>query len=434
MSGLVRGKIECYLNTFARNALQQACFKLMYDYFTSHPNYTLIALQYGSSTQVTNSPAGSSGTGTGFYDQANSFGFNAFFVVRSNATTVRPFDVYHLFQWSGAPNTGGQSMGTAPGAPALVVGSTQPINNNQTFMAYAAAIGVGGTGGSTGSPNNGNPWKGTQNGNGADTKPATGPIWGAPTGGGTGVMIWPRSNNNVGSHRNQTQNMCAWGPSFSSDANFPTRLHIVGDDDSFVLFVDYNDNGQVVAGYSGIYTPRNNVSIPYPYVVFSSYNVLPFNVSSQNSSYVTSVANSVYGDIAGTSTQQGGIVTPLSATVVGAMMDHYSIFAQSVDFWPDHAFSVATYNQLDIPVGIYEVGGPQTYTAFLGQIDFIREMYNVPQYGVSSDYSRIFVGGSNTLQALRYALPWDKTTRTVPRSGFTRNGVNFVAPSLNPNT
>src|SRR5579884_134895 len=223
MSGLVRGKIECYLNTFSRNALQQACFKLMYDYFTSHPNYTLIALQYGSTTQVTNSPAGSSGTGTGFYDQANSFGYNAFFVVRSNATTTRPYDVYHMFQWSGAPNQGGQSFGTAPGAPALVNGSSQPVDGNHTFMGYAAAIGIGGTGESSLSPNNGNPWKGTTNNNGADTKPSTGPIWGAPAGGGTGVIIWPRSNSNYGSHRQQTQNMGAVGSTFSSDANLDRK-------------------------------------------------------------------------------------------------------------------------------------------------------------------------------------------------------------------
>ena len=424
MSGLVRGKIECYFNTFSRNALQQCCFKVTYDYFTSHPNYTLIASNFGATTQVSNSPAGSSGTGTGFYDQPASFGYNAWFVIRSNATAVRPFDVYHMFQWSGAPNQGGVSFGTTPGNPGLINGSTQPIDNNHTFMAYAAAIGIGGTGGSALSPANGNPWKGTTAANGTDTKPTVGPIWGAPTGGGTGVIIWPRSNSNYGAHRAQTQNMGALGSSFSNDANFPNRFHIVGDDDSWVLFNDYGDIGTgFTMGYSGLYTPRNNVTVPYPYVVIDSYNGLPWAVAAESA---------IYGDIAGTSAQQGGIVTPLSATVVSAVMDHYSLFSQDANFWPDRSVSPPVFNQLDIPVGSFETGGPQDFCGFLGQIDFIREMYNVPQYSVSSDYSRIFIG-TTTVNQIKWALPWDKATKTVPRSGQNRNGITFVAPSLNPN-
>ena len=38
--------------------------------------------------------------------------------------------------------------------------------------------------------------------------------------------------------------------------------------------------------------------------------------------------------------------------------------------------------------------------------------------------------GSTTLAATKYSVPWDKETKTVPRSGNTRQGYSFVAPSL----
>ena len=113
-------------------------------------------------------------------------------------------------------------------------------------------------------------------------------------------------------------------------------------------------------------------------------------------------------------------------------MDHYGTFATDSNFWPDKAFNTVTYNMLDIPVGCYEPYGAVNYTGFFGQIDFLREMYNVPAYGVTSDYSRVFIG-EQALEQTKWAIPWDKATRTVPKSGITRNGVTFVAPSLNPN-
>jgi len=429
MSGLVRGKVECAINAgtaalnidannayFSRCALMQACFKGLYDYFTSHPNYSLIALQYGNTT----GPGFSSpGTGTNYYDTPGSFGHNAFFVVRANATTARPYDVYHLFQWAGvtawAANSG---WNQSPGAPSLCAGYLFP-NNSGVYagVGHAAAIGIGGTGGSALSTSNGNPWKGTQNANGTDTKPSTGPIWGAPAGGGTGVIIFPRSNDGAtGAFKSQTQNL---GTLFncSTDGQL-TRFHIVGDDDSWVLAWDWNDTSNYVLSYSGLYVPRANVTVPYPYCVIDSWNGCPLQYGD----------GTVYGDIVGISLNQGGIVSPLSGTCAQMQLDHYNVFTSDTNFWPDHCFNTLSFNMLDIPVGIYEPY-PQQISGFLGQIDFFREMYNVPTNGVSSDYSRMFVGAP-AIASSKYAIPWDKTTHTVPRSGNTRTGVTFVAPSL----
>jgi len=420
MSGLIRGKIECVATTLPQNRqnIVQIMFKNMYDFFAAHPNYTLIALQYGNSTNLVPGSA-SSGTGTNYWDQPLSFGFNAFFVVRANATAARPFDVYYLIQWAGAPNvTANSGIGVAPGAPALSNGqSSIQGSNNEAGIIMQVAIGIGGSGGSALSPSNGNPWKGTSNANGADTKATTGPVWGAPAGGGTGVIIFPRSNDNFGAFHSLAQN--GGNIAFYGSEPAQARFHLIGDDDSWVFANDGADNGSYSITFNGLYTPRTSLTITYPFCSVMSVST-PWTYTDE----------SIYGDIAGTSNQQGGVVQLLSGTVAQMQLDHYSNFATDPNFWPNKQFASTTYDELTIPIGIYEAGTSQdNISGFLGQIDFVREMYNVPTNGVKSDYSRIFVG-TTTLQSTHYSIPWDKETRTVPRSGNTRQGYSFTAPSL----
>jgi len=424
MSGLIRGKIECVINTGNRQSHTQVFFKNIYDFFSSHPNYTVIALQYGLTGS--NLPGSTtSGTGTGYYDQANSFGYNAFFVVRANATTARPFDVYYLFQWAGSFNQIGTNaaLGAAigPGAPALANGNSSPFGvNNNTSLIYQAAIGIGGTGGSGLSPNNGNPWKGTTNGNGLDLKTQLGPIWSAPAGGGTGVMIFPRSNSGmagngaVGSFVSKAQNGAILYAS-STDAK-QTRLSIVGDDDSWAILNDDADNGTYFVSYAGLYVPRPNIAQnpPYPFCTFSTSDAPPFSFADQ----------SVYGDLAGTSNRQGGICSALSGTVLPLQLDHLvNNFLVDSNFWPDRQIPGTTYNEFPIWVGPFE-NAPLQQSGFMGQLTFLREMFNVPTNDTKSDFSRIFTGGT-TLAASKISAPWDSQTNTVPRSGVNRTGVIF---------
>ena len=419
MSGLVRGKIECALAATNRQDMTQEMFKNLYDFFTSHPNYTLIALQYGLST--TNLPnSTSSGTGVNYYDLANSFGYNAFFVVRANATTARPFDVYYLFQWGGSSTQSGQQLGNAPGAPALTCGTTTPFDGNHTSLMVQAAIGIGGSGGSAGSPNNGNPWRGTQNGNGADTKNSLN-VWGAPSG-GQGAMVFPRSNNGnspsnqqVGAHQSIRQN---GGLLYSTNVdNNPTRMGIVGDDDSWCYFCDFSDNGNYLLTYCGLFVPRPNIAqlIPYPFCCIMNYNNIPLPIADQN----------VMGDIAGTSTQQGGIAMPTSGSVGQLQLDYLvNNFQAQVDYNPDHQMPGNPYNEWPIWVGPFEPW-PASMSGYLGQIEFIKAMYNVPTNDVKSDFSRIFLGTTTQAQQ-KISVPWDSQNNTVPRSGASRAGVTFV--------
>jgi len=407
----------------------QAYFKNVYDVFASHPNVTMIALQYGA-TSPTVPGAVSAGSGSNYWDVAGgSFGFNAFFVARLNATLVRPFDVYYLVQWCGAPGIIASSgFGLAPGAPGQVQGlgsGNSPGGNSWPCTAFQIAIGVGGTGGTTGSVGSGNPWKGGMNALtgvlGIDTKAQSGPTWGAPPGGGTGVIVFPRSNvGSNGAFRSQTQN-CASITYFQSDVQ-QQRYSIVADDDSVVFINDFSDNGNYFLTYGGMYSARPNVSasvIQYPYMMLgmgSNAPVLPLTFTDQQ----------VYGDVAGTANNQGGIAGMASASCASMQLDHLvNNFLVDTNFWPDRQmFAGGTYyNEFPIMVGVFEQQ-PVQQSGYLGQLTFLKEMYNVATNDTKSDFSRIFLG-TTTLAQSKISAPWDSQNNTVPRSGTGRAGTNF---------
>jgi len=398
----------------------QLFFTNLYNFFSTHPNYTLIALQYGSTLNVPGST--SSGTGPNYYDSPSSFGSSAFFVVRANATAARPYDVYHLFQWSGSNGDNVNfSFNASPGNPGLLNGSSA------SGVGHACAIGIGGTGGSALSTSNGNPWKGTQNGNGADTKSVTN-VWGPPPAGGTGVIIFPRSNSGATGAFRVSSALGHYGENCSELASFGNttlqscRMGIAADDDSFAIFWDPNNSNNWYMGYSGLYIPRPNVpSPPYPYCCIESSVSLPFSYGD----------TSTYGDIAGNASQQGGVACPFTGSVASMQLDYLgntfmynNANPSDTNFWPDHQMPGLLYNEWQIPMGIYEVA-PEQRSGFLGHIDFVRYMFNVPTADVKSDYSRIFLG-SSTLVSIKCSVPWDSQNNTVPGTGTTRPGVTFV--------
>ena len=430
MSGAVRGKIECVINAANRSNDAQVYFKNLYDFFTSHPQYTLIALQYGALSPAVPSGIGS-GLGTNYYDVSGSFGFNAWFVVRQNATLTRPFDVYHLVQWSGGSNlivNSGFGTAGSVGAPGQIngqgAGASYP-NSACSCIGIQSVIGVGGIGGTTGSSGNGNPWKGGMNALtgvlGIDTKAQTGPIWGAPPGGGTGVIIFPRSNDGPnGAFRTLAQN-CAAISYFDLDA-MQQRMGIVGDDDSFVIFNDHSDNGNYSIVYCGLYLSRSNAPAsanPYPYMMLSMGNAnLPLTFTDQ----------SVYGDVAGTAAAQGGIAGTITASCASLQLDHFvNNFLGDINFWPDRQMFAGgnAYNEFPIWVGIFEQV-PIQQSGWLGQLTFLKEMYNVPTNDTKSDFNRIFLGTTTVAQS-KISAPWDNQNNTVPRSGASRAGVTFVS-------
>jgi hypothetical protein len=236
-------------------------------------------------------------------------------------------------------------------------------------------------------------------------------------------MVFPRSNNGnspsgqqVGAHQQSRQN----GGSIYGLQNdtTQTRMGIVGDDDSWAIIIDYTDTqASPYLAYAGLYVPRPNIAqnIPYPFCCIFDWNNIPIAVSDQN----------IWGDIAGTSNQQGGIAMPGTGSVGQLQLDYLqNNFAVDSNFAPDRQMPGSAYNEWPIWCGVFEPW-PQPMSGYLGQIEFIKVVYGVPTNDTKSDFSRIFFG-TTTVASQKISFPWDSQNNTVPRSGNTRQGVTFV--------
>jgi len=441
MAGYIRGKVECNFTNKDLNYNCQNAFKVLYDFFTSHPQYTLIALQYGA----TNGPAtAGAGAGTGFADPfnqgGNSFGNNAFFVVRQNATLTRPYDVYHFFQWCGGSNlTRGSTFPTAPGTPAAIQSYPfgAPNSNNNASVGYQCVIGISGSGGTTGSVGNGfgNPWRGGMNALtgtlGIDIKAQVGPVWGPPAGGGTGMMIFPRSCDGPnGSFISKAENCICLLQGTTND-NRDWRMNVVADDDSFAVTLDNTDVGtNIIAFYSGPYVPRAGMASGSqanitPWVVMGdAVDALPWQLGNEQ----------VWGDAAGSANRQGGIVGNTTGSVRSLCIDYPGVFLNDINMQPNNTLSSsvgagggAYYDEMQIPVGIFETT-PSQICGYLGEIDFVRWVWNVSP-GVRWDFNRTWFGQPGPA-GLKLSVPWDGQNKTVPRSGTTRAGTTFIRPPV----
>lgn len=454
MAGHVRGTIECLLNANQSNAVDNTSYNTsfafinLYNFFLNHSNCTIIASNYGNNVSGTHGFAG-----TGFtYNQSTpttTTSYNAWFVVRMNATALRPYDTWHLFQWGG--NGGGSStgqweptswtFGESPGSPALICGG-----NFSSFggacIAHSCAVGIGGsTGGSTLSNTNGygSPWNGTTNNNGADTKGST--VWTTPSG-GTSFLVYPRSNAlPQGSYTADTQNMISL-VTISNAANGKMRQQILADDDSWVTLFDSTNTGNYQMASAGVYfaKPGLSASLINYYQFCHGYNT---NITTLN--YADASTGSCYGTLVGTTDFEGGVGSYSygSPTVRGIQFDQLQAFGTSTNTFPNLQ-NDGYYDELDIALGSidnttaaagYVNANPQNgpyfnINGYLGRINFIRQTYNVVANSVEDGYGRYYVGATATQAQQKYSVPWDNVNFTVPLTGTTPQGVTFV--STNP--
>ncbi|HVW29227.1 MAG TPA: hypothetical protein VHC69_27865 [Polyangiaceae bacterium] len=386
MAGQVRGKIECFLNEGNGNNNAQSLFKALYDFFTAHPKATLIARQAG---------AGRAAGDTGYYDSPTPFGDNAWFVVKLERTDgdvpagPRAFDYYVLFQYA----SNGAGFNAAPGNPGLFVGSTSPLSAGK--IGVSVAIGVGG---------DANPWNGAGASLGANTKGT--PVWMVPAG-GTQVHVLPRSNNAGGTHTTNRENMAAvMSQSFGSGPK--ARAHVVADDDSFLIAVDNDDDNTYQAVFVGLLTPRQGLALPHPLVMIADSGLLPWSM------------NSVFGDPAGTASQQGGGVH--RDNTIGTrqlVMERLNILVNTSVLQPNRLFATPEFDEFPIACAINET----PHHGFLGQVEFIREVGNIATHDTSADKLRCIIG-SSTVPSVKLSIPWDGAT--TPKSGITRQGIDFV--------
>lgn len=401
MSGSIRGRVECRhwvlsgLST-DHKVMAQEIFVNLYNTFKVHPNMTEIARNGGS---------GGSALSLNYWDQANPFGNNAWFVFRMNTATENPaylgtrtFPWYILVQW----NRYDQGVfGASPGNPGLVNGVTF-VSAADAHVTVQFAIGVGG---------DQNPWNGSGT-LGTNTKGT--PVWKVPTG-GTDVLVWPRSNSSGGDHSTSREN-CAAIYFRGANTVVGTHANFLLDDDSF-LFLWSPESDAYSASYFGPYTPAPSLNPTYPYVMLSTggAGTMPF------------VTTNVCGNVAGTGYTPAaypggntGGIADVAGKVVGTYIDRYSLLDGSYLRNPNRQFSPAAFSEFPLAVYAYELPDD---TGYLGQVDFIREVSGLSSYVRNSSGNRAVFGGSSTTTAVKLSIPWP--VGVTPLSGYTRTGISF---------
>ena len=203
MSGQAYGKLECVSLYTGNNVYQNAqeFFKGLYDflmYLETQGVVTLRARYAGSGA--------ASAAAVGYWDESGPFTSNAWYLFEWRTASTTPANpsyagprnepFYVLVQWVQYNNT--WSLGNSN--PGLCIGQA---NNNQYehWVAIQMGVGIGG---------DQMPWNGTlgtYGDSGSFGSQAKGnPVWKVPTG-GTGLYVFPRSNNLGGTHYTSKQNM-----------------------------------------------------------------------------------------------------------------------------------------------------------------------------------------------------------------------------------
>lgn len=398
MAGTVKGKIECYLNamgpTWSYRDHGQAVFKNLYDFFSAHPNMTQIARHGG---------VGGTAANVNYWDQTNPFLNNAWFVFRMNTAVQNPlylgtrtYPWYVLAQWyRGDVGT----FGASPGNPGLIDAGTGNPSYSQVSLQFA--IGIDG---------DQNPWKGSGT-LGTNTKGT--PVWGTPAG-GTGSLVWPRSNSIGGVHATDKQNTATM---FIQTGASTARCHYLADDDSFVFLYEqgtYNYSGT----FFGQYVPRPDLTIPYPYVMFGTGSAL-----------LPTSRTRAYGGPAGDgsgfegTTNIGGIAGPYPVTdgLRSVMTDRYaSMLESNAMLSPNRNFLLSLNDEFPISVIMAEV---PSYYGWLGQVEFLRETFNIEPMARKSDGTQAIMSGVQTMNSTKWVVPWAPAANMG--HGTFREGISF---------
>jgi hypothetical protein len=258
------------------------------------------------------------------------------------------------------------------------------------------AIGVGG---------DENPWNGTTNNDGTDTKGGSaampvgndgnGQVWRVPAAGDS-VLCYPRSNSNGGTYDTVRHDMF---PIVNENGAIPTRFNIVMDDDNLMM---YAGSGNARYVHAGLMTPHEGLTVDRPWFAF--YTTQPVNEAT-------------------ISTRHGGAPFPDSTDAEPVRLlnlDGHDFYLTNGQ--PNGLFSPAEYELAPLYVRIDESPTYGLLGSFGVDDDFHVFGHNIPQYSTSLTKDRI-VFGSTTVAHLRHACPWDGVT--VYGSNFTRVGITF---------
>lgn len=391
MPGEVHGKLDCFVNSVPAKEVTHSVFKGLFDLLNS-------LTASGKVTRIAYN-TGSNGSGTGYWDDPNPFGNNAWYCYRFNSSSVRTWDWYLLVQNA----SGSGNFGDSPGNPGLSNGIAQIQSYNEGTIAMAAAAMVT-TGGVSVSP-----WNGTTNNNGEDNKGD--PVWNSGSVGDV-LRVLPRSNNSGGSHDASRENMAELFNSRSSTLS--VRFHILIDDDGLAVFIDPGNNQNYACSYIGYYEPRTELTgaIETPLVMFVKDSTTA-DIVGENENY-----GSTTGD---NSVWEGGIVARDNCRI-GRIGRYSNSWQQDTNLQPNTQLDPGAFDVFSVPVIGYEAGG-------FGHVGYIvssiyQEIYNTDSHNVNSDSSRAVFGDSITTAAVKIYTIWTGSIAD-PGTGSSRTGSQF---------
>ncbi len=390
MAGTPHGRIDALTETLVPVQSAQEAFKTLFDFLSASARHTRIAWSVGT----TGGQIAGATPGDDYWDEAEPFMVGAWAVFEFTNATPEPW--YLLIQYMDGGNELQPDGGNIDGA---------------TFDASNAGIGIQMmcAVGSFGEPIE--PWNGTTNNDGTDTKGS--PWWNVPPGGF--LYAFPRSNSINGAFEAEVNNL-AWAMKV---ARFGTaqvwRFHIVADDDCFVMLSDDGDNGGYHGLTCGYYTARSDLVIDRALVMMGvtadGANTFPHD---QAFGKVGSGADAYPGGI------HAGILGSMDPVVSVALARMFTWQATDVCY-PNKAFATPAFDTFPLFIGAYETA-PTVYCGYLGVYDFVRDVYKVANGSTNVGKTRAAFGPTATT-FVHLSIPWDGVT--TPGTNATREGVSF---------
>lgn len=369
MSGTLCGILDAYVYETANQQRAFGPFKVIFEFFermVAVGNAARVALQWGNG-----------GSGTDWMDGAAPFGENAFFVYKllASASSLRSTDLYVLIQWAYS-----DAWGASPGNPCK-------FDNSTTGDGVAIQMAFREDGG--------NPWAGTTNNDGSDTKAAT--VW---TAGGSVLHVLDRccSDTAVG-----TPGACVTNKEnmlYLCNVNYDHgRTHCVGDADGFVIFTSETGNlgspSNYFMTYGGVYVPRAGMTITNPYLMVAEHTSATVQLAAPGTVVGTYNASTYY---------EGGCLNniPTDKVQTFALQSFYVL--HNLAFQPNMQIAGGEFDRMPILVVAYE----GSTKGLIGQIypTILSSVYGLPMETTNAAKTVAYLGTTD-IDGQQFAIPWD---------------------------
>lgn len=338
---------------------------------------------------------GSGGTGEQFHDEANPLGENAWIMAAWNAGSGQTF--YVLAQWADS-----STFGASPGNPGLLNGSS-----SNDGVGFQLAVRDDGT----------NPWNGTSNDDGSDTKGAT--VW---TDGGSTVRVFPRSNATGGSHVTNKENLGRFTDHGTNGSR--SRMHFAANEETLLFICDNTNDatyGNMLA--MGQYTPVAHLSsvLTTPFVMIKTESDIGF----------FGIGSSVvYGGTTGTATRNGGICAIPANDVMDFTTSAPSAGQINTQYQPNQMANPNVFETTSLSLFGHEsgkTGGPGGTGDFglcgFMDISVVAAVYNSSNHQTNAAADVAYIG-TTTIANRKFAFPWDGGA--LPGTGTARTGRQAV--------